>query len=108
MITKLDLTLLREEHRMIVFENIVLRRMFGLQKNEFVGGWITLHTEELHNSYSSPNIIRMVRSRRMKWAGHLERMRAKRIAYKILVRKPVGKILLGRSTLMWGIILKGT
>jgi hypothetical protein len=65
---------LREEHRLRVFENKVLRRIFGPQRDEVVGGWRKLHNEELHNLYSSPSKIRMIQSRRMRWAGHLARM----------------------------------
>jgi hypothetical protein len=65
---------LREEHRLRVFENSVLRRIFGPKKNEVIGGWRKLHTEELHNLYYSLSIIRMIKSRRMRWAGHVARM----------------------------------
>jgi hypothetical protein len=67
--------ILREEHRLRVFENRVLRRIFGPRRNEVMGDWRKLHNEELHNLYSSPNIIRMIKSRRMRWAGHVARMR---------------------------------
>jgi hypothetical protein len=66
--TKLSL-ILREEHRLRVFENRVLRRIFGPKKDEVTGGWRKLHNEELHNLYSSPSIIRMIKSRRKRWAG---------------------------------------
>jgi hypothetical protein len=64
---------LREEHRLGVFENRVLRRMFGPKRNEVTGGWTKLHNEELRNLYSSPSIItrRMIKSRRMRWVGHV-------------------------------------
>jgi hypothetical protein len=65
---------LREEHRLRVFENRVLRRIFVPKKDEVTGEWRKLHNEELHNLYSSPNIIRMIKSRRMKWVGHIARM----------------------------------
>jgi hypothetical protein len=78
---------LREEHRLRVFEKRVLRRIFGLKGGEVTGGWRKLNSEELHNLYSSPNIIKMMKSRRMRLAGHVARMRKKRNAYKILVRK---------------------
>jgi hypothetical protein len=60
---------LREEHRLRVFENRVLRRIFGPNRDEVTGGWRKLHNEELHNLYSSPSIIRMIKSRRMRWQG---------------------------------------
>jgi hypothetical protein len=78
-----------------VFENRVLR-IFGPKRDEVIGGWRKLHNEELHNLYSSPSIIRIIKSRRMRWAGHVARMGEKRNAYRILVGKPEGKIPLGR------------
>jgi hypothetical protein len=66
--------ILREEHRLGVFENMVLRRTFGPKKDEVIGGWRKLHNEELHNLYSFPSIIRMIISRRMRWAGHVARL----------------------------------
>jgi hypothetical protein len=84
---------LREEHRLRVFENRVLRRKFGPKRDEVTGHWRKLHNEELHNLCSSPNIIRMmIKSRRMRWAGHVTRMGETRNAYRILVGKPEGKI----------------
>jgi hypothetical protein len=67
---------LREEHRLRVFENRVLRTIFGPKRDEVIGGWRKLHNEELHNLYSSPStsIIRMIKSRRIRWAGHVARM----------------------------------
>jgi hypothetical protein len=65
---------LREEHRRKVFENRVLRRIFGPKRDEVTGEWIKLHNEELHILYSSPNIIRQIKSRRMRWVGHVARM----------------------------------
>jgi hypothetical protein len=65
---------LREEHRLRVLENRVLRRIFGPTRDEVTGEWRRLHSGELHNLYSSPDIIRQVRSRRMRWAGHVARM----------------------------------
>jgi hypothetical protein len=79
---------LREEHRLRVFENRVLRRIFGPKRNEVTGDWRKLHNEELHTLYSSPSIIRMIMSRGMRWAGHIARMGAMRNAYRILVEKP--------------------
>jgi hypothetical protein len=68
--------------------------------NEVAGGWRKLHNEVLHNLYFSPSIIRMIKSRRMKWAGHVARMGKKRNAYRILVGKPEGKRQLGRPRCM--------
>jgi hypothetical protein len=65
-------------------------------RDEVTGDWRKLHIEELHNLYSSPDIIRMIKSRRMRWTGHVARMGIKRNAYRILVRKPEGKRPLGR------------
>jgi hypothetical protein len=62
---------LREEHRLRVFENRVLRRIFGPKRDEVTGEWTKLHNEELHILYSSPNIVRQIKSRRMRWAGHV-------------------------------------
>jgi hypothetical protein len=66
---------LREEHRLRVFESRMLMRIFGPKIDELTGGWRKLHDEELHNLHSSPNIIRMIMSRRMRWAGHIARGR---------------------------------
>ena len=74
----------------------MLRRIFGPKKDEVTRGWRKLHSEELHNLYSSPSIIRMIKSRRMRWAGHVARMGEKRNAYRTLVGKPEGKRPLGR------------
>jgi hypothetical protein len=79
---------LREEHRLRVFENRMLRRIFGPKRDEVTGGWRKLHNEELHILYSSPSIIRMIKSRKMGWAGHIARMEAKRNAYRRLVGMP--------------------
>jgi hypothetical protein len=87
---------LREEHRLRVFENRVLRRIFGPKREEVTGGWRKLHNEELHNSYSSPSLIRTIMPRRIRWAGHIERMVEKRNLYRIVVGKPQGKRPLGR------------
>jgi hypothetical protein len=91
---------LREEHRLRVFENKVLR-IFGPNREEVIGGSRKLHNEELHNLYTFPNIIRTIKSRRMKWAGHVARMGEKRNAYRILVGKPEGKRPLGRTRYWW-------
>jgi hypothetical protein len=70
---------LREEHRLRVFENRVLRRIFGPKRNEVTGEWRKLHDAELHNWYSSPNIITQTKSRRMRWAGHVAHMGEERM-----------------------------
>jgi hypothetical protein len=82
---------LREECRMRVFKNRVLRRIFGPRRDEEPGEWRGLHQEELYALYSSPNIIRVITSRRMRWAGHVARMGTRRGAYRALVGKPLGK-----------------
>jgi hypothetical protein len=69
----------------------VLRRIFGPKRDEVTGGWRKLYNEELHNLYSSPIIIRIIKSRRMRWAGHMARMGEKRNVYRLLVEKPEGK-----------------
>jgi hypothetical protein len=74
-----------------VFENRVLRRIFGPKRDEVMGEWRKMHNEELHNLYSSPDIIRQVKSRRMRWVGHVARMGEERNVYKVLVGKPKGK-----------------
>jgi hypothetical protein len=61
----------REEHKLRVFENMVLRRIFGAKRDEVTGGWRKPHNEELPDLYSSPSIIRIIKSRRMRWAGHV-------------------------------------
>jgi hypothetical protein len=78
-----------------VFENRVLRRIFGPKRDEETGGWRKLHNEELHNLYASPSIIIIIKSR-IRWAGHVARMEKKRNAYRILLGKPEGKSPLGR------------
>jgi hypothetical protein len=93
--------MLREEHRLRVFENRVLRRIFGPKRDEVTGEWRKLHNEELHNLYSSPDIIREVKSRRMMWAGHVARMGEERKVHKVLVGKPEGKRPLGRPMRRW-------
>jgi hypothetical protein len=84
-----------------VFENRVLRRIFGPKRDEETGGWRKLHNEELYNLFSSPSIIRMIKSRRMRCVGHVARMAEKRNAYSILVGKPEGKRPLGRPRRRW-------
>jgi hypothetical protein len=89
------------EHRLRVFENRVLRRIFGPKKDEVTGEWRKLHNEKLHNLYSSPDIIRQVKSRRVRWVGHVARMGEERKVYKVLVGKAEGKRPLGRPRLRW-------
>jgi hypothetical protein len=91
----LSLTL-REERRFRISENRVLRRIFGPKRDEVTGGWRKLHNEELHGLYSSPSIVRVIKARRMRWAGHVARMGGVRGAYNILVGKPEGRRLPGR------------
>jgi hypothetical protein len=98
---------LREEHRLRVFENRVLRRIFGPKWDEVTGEWRKMHNEELLNFYSSPDIIRQIKSRRMRWAGHVARMGEERNVYRVLVGKLEGKYHLkdrgvdGRVGLKW-------
>jgi hypothetical protein len=92
---------LREEHRLRVFENRVLRRIFSPKRDEVTGEWRKLHNEELYYLYSSPNIIKTIKSRRMRWAGHVARMGEKRTAYRILVGKPEGRRPLGKLRRRW-------
>jgi hypothetical protein len=92
---------LREENRLRVFENSVLRRIFGPNRDGVKGEWRKLHSEELHIFYSSPNIIRQLKSRRMRWAGHVSRMGEKANVYTVLVGKPEGKRQLGRPKRRW-------
>jgi hypothetical protein len=74
-----------------VFENRVLRRIFGPKRVEVTGEWRKLHSEELHDLYSSPSIIRITKARRIRWAGYVARLGEKRNAYRLLVGKPEGK-----------------
>ncbi|KAJ4442575.1 hypothetical protein ANN_04162 [Periplaneta americana] len=93
--------LLREEHRLRVFENKVLRKIFGAKRDEVTGEWRKLHNAELHALYSSPDIIRNIKSRRLRWAGHVARMGESRNAYRVLVGRPEGKRPLGRPRRRW-------
>jgi hypothetical protein len=81
-----------EEHRLRVFENRMLRRIFGPKRDEVAGGWRKLHNDEFHNLYSSPSIIRMIKPRRLRWARNVAR---------ILVGKANGKRPLGRPRCRW-------
>ena len=84
-----------------MFENMVLRRIFGPRRDEVTGEWRRLHNEELNDLYSSLNIVRVIKSRRMRWAGHVARMGEKRRVYRVLVGKPEGKRPLGRPRRRW-------
>jgi hypothetical protein len=93
---------LREERRLRVFENRVLRRVFGPKSDdEVTGEWRKLHNEELNDLYSLPNIVRLVKFRRMRWAGHVARMGEDRGVHRVLVRTPEGKRSLGRPRHRW-------
>jgi hypothetical protein len=84
-----------------VFENRVRTRISGPKRDEATGDWRRLHNEELNDLYSSLNIMGVIKSRIMRWAGHVARMRAKRGAYRILVRRPEGRRPLGRLRRRW-------
>jgi hypothetical protein len=84
-----------------IFENRVLRRIFGPERDEVTGGWRKLHNEELHGLYSSPSIVRVIKARKMRWAGHVTRMGEVRGAYNILVGSPEGRRPLGRPRRRW-------
>jgi hypothetical protein len=91
---------LKEEHRLRVFENRVLRKIFG-PKREEDGSWRKLHNDELHSLYSSPNIVMVIKSRRMRWAGHVARMGEGRGFYRVLVGRPKCKRPVGRPRRKW-------
>jgi hypothetical protein len=91
----------REGHRLRVFENRVLKRIFGSKRDGVTGGWRKLYNEEFHNLYSSPSIIRIIKLRRMRWAGHVAQMGEKRNVYRLLVRKTEEKRPLGRPRRRW-------
>jgi len=92
---------LREERRLRVFQNRVLRRVFGSKRDEVTGEWRKLRNEDLMNLYSLPNILRVVNSRRMRWVGHVARMGEGRGMHRFLVWKPEGKRPLGRPRRRW-------
>ena len=81
---------MREEHRLRVFENRVLRRIFGPKRDGVTGEWIKLHNEELNDLYCSPNTVWVIKTRRMRWAGHAARKEEGRGVHKVLVGKPEG------------------
>ena len=84
-----------------MFENMVLRRIFGPRRDEVTGEWRRLHNEELNDTYSSPNIVRVIKLRRMRWAGHVARMGEENRVYWVLVGKPEGRRPLGRPRSRW-------
>jgi hypothetical protein len=92
---------LREERKLRVFENMVLRRIFGPSRDEVTGDWKRLHNEDLNDLYSSPSIVRVIKWRRMRWAGHVARMGEERGVYSVLVGKPEGRRPLGRPRRRW-------
>jgi len=87
---------LQEERKLRVFENTVLRKIFGPSREEVIREWRRLHDEELNDLYSSPNTVRVIKSRRMRWVGHVARMDEERGVYRVLVGKPEGRRPLGR------------
>jgi len=87
---------LREERKLKVFQNMVLRRIFGPRREEVTGEWRRLFNEERNDLYSSPNIVRVIKSRRMRWAGNVGRIGEERGVYRVLVGKPEGRRPLGR------------
>ena len=91
---------LREECRLRVFENRILRRVFGPKRDEN-GEWRRLHNEELHSLYRSTNIVRVIKSRNLRWIGHVVRLEEGWSTFKILTCKPTGKRLLRRTILQW-------
>ena len=90
-----------EERTLRVFENRVLSGIFGSKRDEVTGEWRKLHIEELNDLYCSPNIVRVIKSRRMRWAGHVARMGKRRGAYRVLVGKREGGRPLGRHRHRW-------
>ena len=96
---------LKVECRLRVFENRALR-IFEPKRDEVTGEWRELHTEELNDLYFSPNIVRVIKSRRMRWAGHVARMGETRGVYRVLVGKPEGKRPLGRPRHRWEVSIK--
>jgi len=90
-----------EERKLRVFENMDLRRIFGPRRDEVTGEWRRLHKEELNDLYSSPNIMRVIKSRRMRWAGLVACMGEERVVYRVLVGKPEGRGALGRPRRRW-------
>jgi len=92
---------LREERKLREFENMVLRRIYGPRRDEVTGEWRRLHNEELNDLYSSPNIVVVIKWKRMRWAGHVARMGEERRVYRVLVGKPEGERPMGRPRYRW-------
>jgi len=92
---------LREEHELRVFENRMLRRIFGLKRDEVTREWRKLHTEELNNLYSSPNIVRVIKSTRMRWVGHVARMGRGEVYTGVWWGKLREEVPLGRPRRRW-------
>jgi hypothetical protein len=93
--------MLREERRMRVFENRVLRIIFGTKKDKVTGLWRKLHNEGFHELYFSPTIVRVITPRTMRWEGHVARIGEGRGVYRVLVERPEGKRPLGRPWRRW-------
>jgi len=93
--------ILREGRKLRVFDNMVLRRIFGPRRDEVTGEWRRLHNEELNDLDSSPNNVRVIKSRRMRWAGQVARIVVERGVYRILVGRPEGRRQLGRPRRRW-------
>ena len=92
---------LREERKLRVFENMLLRRIFGPRRDEVTGEWRRLHNEELNDLYCSPNMVRVIKSRRMRRVGHVAHMGEVRGVYRVLLGKPEGRRPLGRTKNRW-------
>jgi hypothetical protein len=92
---------LKEKLRLRVFGNRELRSIFGPKTDEVTGEWRKLYNEELNNLYSSPNIVRVIKLKRIKWAGHVARMGERRGVFRVFVEKPEGKRPLGRPRRRW-------
>jgi len=90
-----------EERKLRMFENRVLRRIFGRRRDEVTGEWRRLHNEVLNDFFSSPNFVRVIKSRRMSWAGHVARMGEDSKVYRVLVGKWEGRRPLGRPRCRW-------
>jgi hypothetical protein len=92
---------LQEERKLKVYENMVLRRILGPTRNEIMGEWRRLPNEELNDLYPSPNILQVIKLRRMRWAGHVAHMGEERGSYRVLVGKPEGRRPLGKPRRRW-------